>query len=222
MQISTKGINLIKSFESCRLTAYKAVSTEKYYTIGWGHYGADVKKGQTITQAGADALFLNDLVKYEKAVNSYNLTWINQGRYDALVSFAYNCGAGNLKTLLNGGKRTASEVAAKIPAYNKSGGKVLNGLVKRRAKELELFNSDTSTNSTATSTTKAATKTVNYYPACASKYTTIVQGLNSIGVDSSKSNRVKIGAVNGITNVGTVAGNTKMLSLLKAGKLIKP
>lgn len=40
-QISVNGLNLIKSFEGCRLKAYKALATEKYYTIGYGHYGAD-------------------------------------------------------------------------------------------------------------------------------------------------------------------------------------
>ena len=71
MNISDQGIALIKSFEGCRLTAYKAVSTEKYYTIGWGHYGADVKAGQTISQDEADALLLSDLQRFVKYTNTY-------------------------------------------------------------------------------------------------------------------------------------------------------
>lgn len=63
MNISSTGINLIKSFESCKLTAYKALSSEKYYTIGWGHYGSDVYNGMEITQEQADALFEQDIVK---------------------------------------------------------------------------------------------------------------------------------------------------------------
>ena len=54
--IGEAGLALIKQFEGCRLTAYKAVSTEKYWTIGWGHYGPDVEEDQTITQAEADRL----------------------------------------------------------------------------------------------------------------------------------------------------------------------
>lgn len=139
LKTSNNGLELIKKFEGCKLTAYKAVSTEKYYTIGYGHYGSDVKAGMKITQAQADAYLKSDLAKFEKYVNAYNLSWINQNRFDALVSFTYNCGAANLKALLNSGKRTATEVSAKLAAYNKSGGKVLAGLTKRRAAEKALF-----------------------------------------------------------------------------------
>lgn len=139
MKTSQNGIDLIKKYEGCRLTAYKAVSTEKYYTIGYGHYGSDVTKGMTITKAKAEELLKSDLAKFEKAVAGYNLNWINQNRFDALVSFAYNCGTGNLKSLLASGTRTAEQVSAKITAYNKAGGKVLAGLTKRRKAEKELF-----------------------------------------------------------------------------------
>lgn len=136
---STAGLDLIKKYEGCRHTAYKAVKTEKYYTIGYGHYGADVKAGMTITQAQAEKYLKADLLATEKAVNSYSLDWMNQNRFDALVSFTYNCGVGNLKTLLNSGKRPAAEVSSKLTAYNKSGGKVLSGLTKRRIAEKKLF-----------------------------------------------------------------------------------
>ncbi len=138
MKISEQGIALIKSFEGCRLTAYKAVSTEKYHTIGWGHYGADVKAGQTISQEEADALLLSDLERFVKYTNTYtkNLA-LNQNQFDALVSFCYNCGPGTLKKLVSG--RTVEEIAEHITDYNKSKGKVLNGLVRRREKEKELF-----------------------------------------------------------------------------------
>ena len=145
LSISDNGLALIKQFEGCRLTAYKTVSTEKYWTIGYGHYGADVKQGQTITQTQADNYLRNDCDSAEKAVNSYmnKYNW-NQNQFDALVSFTFNCGSGNLKTLLNNGQRTIAEISAKITAYNKSGGKVLQGLIKRRAAEKELFDKPTS------------------------------------------------------------------------------
>lgn len=143
-QLGSKGLALIKSFEGCRLTAYKPVAAEKYYTIGYGHYGADVTKGMKITQAQADAYLVQDCAKFVASVNKYaNLPWMNQERFDALVSFTYNCGAGNLNKLLDNGKRSAEQVAASLPKYNKGSGKVLNGLVRRRAAELELFNSNT-------------------------------------------------------------------------------
>ena len=141
-KLGAAGLALIKSFEGCRLTAYKAVPTEKYYTIGWGHYGPDVTEGMKITQAQADALLLQDVENSVSCVNNAKYCPItadlNQNQFDALVSFCFNCGAENLKTLC--ANRTAAQIASKIPAYNKAGGKVLAGLVRRRAAEQELFN----------------------------------------------------------------------------------
>lgn len=142
--LSANGLNLIKSFEGCKLTAYKCVPTEKYYTIGYGHYGSDVKAGMTITLKRAEELLLQDCQKFVNHVNTYMDKYnFNQNQFDALVSFAYNIG--NIKQLTANGTRTIAQISAKITAYNKSGGKVLNGLVKRRAKEKELFDAPTST-----------------------------------------------------------------------------
>lgn len=137
MNISEYGKNLIKSFESCKLVAYKATPTEPYYTIGWGHYGSDVKKGQTITQSTADALFDEDIKKFEKLVQKYPNAYSNQNQFDALVCFCYNIGS--INQLTANGTRTQAQISAKIPAYNKQNGKVLNGLVKRRAAEKALY-----------------------------------------------------------------------------------
>lgn len=139
MVTSDKGIALIKSFEGCRLKAYKCVSTEKYYTIGYGHYGADVSKDMTITQAQADIFLKADLSKFEKAVNAYTKYGFNQNQFDALVSFTYNCGVGNLANLTKNGKRTIAQISTAIPFYNKSGGVVLRGLTRRRNAEKTLF-----------------------------------------------------------------------------------
>lgn len=136
MKTSQKGIALIKQFEGCRLQAYKPVSTEKYWTIGYGHYGADVSPGQIITQAQAEAYLIYDLERFERAVDALGLP-LNQHQHDALVSFAYNCGIGNLKKLCEG--RTLSQIADKMLAYNKGSGKVLAGLTRRREAERTLF-----------------------------------------------------------------------------------
>lgn len=69
MKISEKGIELIKSFEGFSPVACKCLPSEKYYTIGYGHYGADVKAGQTITKEGALELLKRDVAKIESAVN---------------------------------------------------------------------------------------------------------------------------------------------------------
>ena len=136
MKTSNRGIELIKKYEGLRLTAYKPVSTEKYWTIGYGHYGADVTAGMTITKEKATEFLKKDLKKFEDAVNGLKLD-LNQNQFDALVSFAYNCGPGNLKALCNG--RSIEQIGNKITAYNKAGGKVLKGLVRRREEEQKLF-----------------------------------------------------------------------------------
>lgn len=155
-KIGTSGMNLIKSFEGCRLEAYKAVSTEKYWTIGWGHYGSDVKQGDKITQAEADALLVKDVASSVAAVNNPACCPItaslNQNQFDALVSFTFNCGAENLKTLCK--DRTAAQIADKLTAYNKSGGKVLAGLVRRREAEQKLFNTPVKSAATEPNTVK--------------------------------------------------------------------
>ena len=133
MMTSEKGIALIKSFEGCRLTAY--LCPAGIWTIGYGHT-AGVTQGQTITQAQADSFLKADLEKYEKYVTATGLA-LNQNQFDALVSFTYNCGAGNLKKLI--ANRTLTEISEAILLYNKGGGKVLNGLVRRREAERKLF-----------------------------------------------------------------------------------
>ena len=140
MITSQKGIKLIQEFESCKLIAYKPKGEKvtPYYTIGWGHYGKDVRKNQKITFQEADRLLVNDLKKCEKAVQSIpQYPQLNQNQFDALVSFTYNCGVGCLNQLVKG--RDLKTISQKILLYNKSGGKVLKGLTRRRAREQELF-----------------------------------------------------------------------------------
>ena len=150
MSISQRGIDLIKSFEGFRGKAYKALSTEKYYTIGYGHYGADVYEGMTITKEEAERLLRSDLVKYTGYVNTflntYNIT-VNQNQFDALTSFTYN--VGNVwknqdfslkRYLINGiNNYSADQITTAFRNWNKSGGKVIPGLTRRREAEAKLF-----------------------------------------------------------------------------------
>ena len=140
--IGTAGLALIKQFEGCRLTAYKPVPTETYWTIGWGHYGPDVREGDRITQAEADSMLAADCQRFADAVDNpayCPLTaQLNANQRDALISFTFNCGAGCLKTLCKG--RTLPQICTAMALYNKSGGKPLAGLTRRRKAEQELFN----------------------------------------------------------------------------------
>ena len=139
--IGAAGLALIKRFEGCRLKAYKPVPTEKCWTIGWGHYGPDVKEGQTITQAEADALLQADCQKFADAVDDPGYVpltdKLNANQRDALISFAFNCGVGNLKTLCKG--RSLPQICTAMEKYTMAGGKVLVGLTRRRAAEQALF-----------------------------------------------------------------------------------
>lgn len=138
MRISQKGIDLIKSFEGVRLTAYKCLPSETYYTIGYGHYGSDVKIGMRITQAQAEELLKKDLEKFEYQVDCYDIIYHwNANEYDALVSFAYNIGS--IHQLTNYGKRDRKTIADKMLLYVNSGGTRLAGLVRRREAERKLF-----------------------------------------------------------------------------------
>ena len=140
--VGAAGLALIKNFEGCRLKAYKPVPTEKYWTIGWGHYGPDVREGQTITQAKADAMLTADCQRFADAVDNSAYcpltAQLNANQRDALISFTFNCGAGCLRTLCKG--RTLPQICAAMALYDKSGGKPLAGLTRRRKAEQALFN----------------------------------------------------------------------------------
>lgn len=138
-KIGQAGLALIKQCEGCRLVAYRCAAG--VWTIGYGHT-AGVHSGMTITQAQADAYLQQDIAKFEGYVNNPAYvpitTNLNQNQFDALVSFAFNLGAGNLRKLCKG--RTAAQIARTMPNYNKAAGKVLAGLKRRRAAEQALFN----------------------------------------------------------------------------------
>ena len=135
MKISKRGIDLIKNFEGCRLSAYRdAVGV---LTIGYGHTGG-VYEGQTITQEKAEALLLEDLDQYERNVTSWNYiyNW-NSNEFDALVSFAFNIGS--IDQLVGYGKRSKEIIPDKMLMYCHAGGQTLSWLKRRREKERELF-----------------------------------------------------------------------------------
>lgn len=137
MVTSETGLNLIKSFEGVRLTAYRCPAGK--WTIGYGHTKG-VKKGMYISEEVATHFLIEDVQRVEPTINSYDdiYHW-TQNEFDALASFAFNCGIGNLKKLLKYGQRTKSQIADSILLYNKANGRVLRGLVRRRKAERDLF-----------------------------------------------------------------------------------
>ena len=144
MKTSQSGISLIKGFEGKRLNAY--YDGVGVWTIGFGTIkypnGVRVKKGDTCTEAQAESYLKNDLVKFENAINRLVKVPLNQNQFDALASFTYNLGETNLSssTLLK--KLNAKDytgAADQFPRWNKAGGKVMNGLTRRREAERNLF-----------------------------------------------------------------------------------
>ena len=139
MQISKEGICLIKKFEGCELEAYQdAVGV---WTIGYGHT-KNVQEGQKISEEEAESMLLHELMEYCKYVEDAVEVPLHQNQFDALVSWTFNLGAGNLQSstllkVLN--QRKYDEVPEQIKRWNKANGKVLEGLTRRREAEALLF-----------------------------------------------------------------------------------
>ncbi|CAK0778032.1 lysozyme [Gammaproteobacteria bacterium] len=141
LRISQAGIELVKSFEGLRLTVYKDSAGKP--TIGYGHL---IKSGENfaagITEKQAELMLVADLVSAEEVVKRWVNVALTQGQFDALVSLVFNIGAGNLmkSTLLK--KLNAGDVigaADEFLRWNKAGGKVVEGLWRRRAAERGMF-----------------------------------------------------------------------------------
>lgn len=144
--INDAGVRLVQEFEGCKLEAYPDPGTGgEPWTIGWGSTGPDIGPGTVWTQEEADARFLDDLTKFGDGVDRLVRVPLTDNQFAALVSFAYNVGLGALagSTLLR--KLNAGDyegAADQFPRWNKGGGRVLPGLVRRRAAERDLFLSD--------------------------------------------------------------------------------
>ena len=139
MNIGNKGLEMIKHFEGLELGAYKCAAG--VWTIGYGHI-KDVQEGDVITEQEADDMLVEELKEYENYINTLVKCDLNQNQFDALVSWVYNLGPANLQAstllkVLNAGDYAG--VPAQIMRWNKAGGKVLEGLTRRRQAEADLF-----------------------------------------------------------------------------------
>lgn len=141
MRTGKRGIDLIKGFEGLELVGY--LCPANIPTIGYGHTGPEVKVGKAITPDKATELLAGDLAKFERGVKAVVKSNINQNQFDALVSFAYNCGLGNLykSTLLKKVNANPDDpaIANEFSKWTRGGGKVLPGLVRRRKAESSLY-----------------------------------------------------------------------------------
>lgn len=140
MKVNFVGKDLIKKYEGCKLEAYKCPAG--IWTIGYGHTGQDVFEGKTITQQEADNLLSKDLTRFEKFLNRIIKVPINQNQFNALASFTYNVGMGALQnsTLLK--KLNNNDLIGAANEFDRwvyANGKKLEGLIKRRKEEKDLF-----------------------------------------------------------------------------------
>tara|TARA_Y100001970_G_C14217721_1_gene850676 strand:+ start:702 stop:1163 length:462 start_codon:yes stop_codon:yes gene_type:complete len=139
MEISQEGLSLIKKFEGCELESYKCAAG--VWTIGYGSTKG-VEEGMEISQERADMLLLEDVEVFEEAVSKLVEVPLEQNQFDALVSWTFNLGSTNLQnsTLLKVLNNEDYEgVPSQIKRWNKAGGEVLQGLVRRREAEALLF-----------------------------------------------------------------------------------
>lgn len=143
---SKKGIDLIKQFEGLKLKPY--LCSASVPTIGYGTTiypnGKKVSLSDSlITEAQAEEYLANDLIYFEKQVDAFTTDAVNQNQFDALVSFAYNCGIGNLKssTLLRKVNANPNDpsIATEFSKWTRAAGKIVQGLVNRRQKEQEHY-----------------------------------------------------------------------------------
>ena len=141
---SQAGVDLIKSFEGCQLKAY--VCPAGVLTIGYGHTGPDVSKGMQITEQYAEELLRKDLERFEDAVTRIIRVRLKQCEFDAIVSFAFNVGAGALEhstftRRINGGESKPLCFKEEFPKWVKGSNGPLPGLVRRREAEVNLATS---------------------------------------------------------------------------------
>ena len=139
MKISEEGKELLKKFEGCKLEAYQ--DSVGVWTIGYGHTKG-VYKGMTISQDDAEEMLEEEMEEYEGYIEEYVEVPLSQNEFDALVCWVYNLGPTNLRNstllmVLNQSK--FDEVPEQIKRWNKAGGEVLKGLVRRREAEALLF-----------------------------------------------------------------------------------
>jgi lysozyme len=148
---SNAGLALTEQSEGFRSSAYQ--DSVGVWTIGYGHTGTDVCAGLTITPAQGQALLASDIAAAATFVNQAVTVALDQDEFDALVDFVFNLGRGafagsTLLKELNTGNFSAA--AAQFDLWDRAGGQVLAGLLRRRQAEEALFTTqDTITDSPA-------------------------------------------------------------------------
>lgn len=142
MQISDRGLNIIKEFEQLHLSAY--LDPNSIPTIGWGHTGHDVHMGQIITVERATELLTSDVKIAVNNINAKVHAVLNQNQFDALCSFVFNVGTTNFNNshlLIVINTHLFANVPIQMRRWDHGNGNViLPGLLRRREAEIALWN----------------------------------------------------------------------------------
>ena len=142
METSQDGLKLIKKFEGCDLKSYQ--DSVGVWTIGYGHTKG-VEEGQEITQDEGEEMLASELGEYEGYINDMVECDLEQHQFDALVAWVYNLGPTNLRSstmLKRLNANDLDDVPNQIKRWDKAGGKVLQGLVRRREAEALMFQNE--------------------------------------------------------------------------------
>jgi len=142
VKISQDGLKLIKKFEGCELKSYQ--DSVGVWTIGYGHTKG-VEEGQEISQDEAEEMLASELDEYEGYINDMVECDLEQHQFDALVAWVYNLGPTNLRSstmLKRLNANDLEDVPNQIKRWDKAGGKVLAGLVRRREAEALMFQNE--------------------------------------------------------------------------------
>jgi len=134
--INKAALDLIQSFEQCRLDAYQ--DSKGVWTLGWGHT-RNVKQGDTCTQAQADAWLQDDLRDAEHVVDSAVKVPLTDNQRGALVSFAFNIGHLGMTMLFKLNSGDYEGCRNEFVKWVHCGDKILPGLLRRRIAEKQLF-----------------------------------------------------------------------------------
>lgn len=141
--ISNNGLKFTAAWEQFRGTAYRATPAEKYLTIGFGHYGSDVKEGQKITEGQALILLNKDMAAAVKAVDAVAHPSLTQAQFDAVVDLVFNAGPGVIAPSTGTGQALRAgdvkTLRAKLALFINQNGKPVLGLRRRVAGRIALF-----------------------------------------------------------------------------------
>ena len=139
MKISPEGIALIKKFEGCELNSYQC--SANVWTIGYGHT-KEVEENNSCSLEEAEEILVADLEEFEEWVEKLVTVEMAQNEFDALVAWTFNLGPTNLRTstlLERLNDRKFEDVPSEMKRWNRAGGVVVDGLVRRREAEALLF-----------------------------------------------------------------------------------